>query len=281
MPQVELNGASIYYEDSAPNDNSKPVIVFAHGLLWNLKMFDPQVAALSDQFRCVAFDFRGQGRSQITKDGYDMDNLTRDVVALLDVLNIERCHFLGLSMGGFVGLRLAIDFPERLSSLMLLNTTADPEETAKVAQYSKFLASLRWLGMRRVSKKVMPIMFGEAFLTDKSRKSECKAWQACMQNNHKMGVTRATLGVIEREGVFEQLQNIKTPTLIVAGMDDKATPHRKSERMHFAIAGSKLAMIARAGHSSTIEAPDQVNAVIQKFLSQLNFESANGYSSGL
>lgn len=270
MPQVELNDASIYYEDSAPNDNSKPVIVFAHGLLWNLKMFDSQVAALSDQFRCIAFDFRGQGRSQITKDGYDMDNLTRDVVALLDVLNIKRCHFLGLSMGGFVGLRLAIDFPDRLNSLMLLNTTADPEEAIKAAQYAKFLASLRWLGIRRTSKKVMPIMFGNAFLTDKSRKNECKAWQERMQDNHKTGVTRATIGVIERGGVFEKLYKIKTPTLIVAGTDDKATPYIKSERLHFGIACSKLAVIARAGHSSTIEEPEQVNSVIQKFLSGLS-----------
>lgn len=272
MPQIEINGAMLYYEDSAataPMDDEKPVIVFAHGLLWSLRMFDDQIAALSDQFRCIAFDFRGQGRSEITKDGYDMESLTCDVMALLDALGIERCHFVGLSMGGFVGLRLAIHNAERLTSLILIATSADPESPEKIAQYGKLLGAIRWLGMKRVSKKVMPIMFGEGFLTDKSKKEACNFWQERLQDNHKTGVTRATLGVTERLGVFDQLPRIKTPTLILVGDDDKAAPYPRSERLHFAINGSKLAIIPRVGHSPSIEAPEQVTLVIQKFLTML------------
>ena len=76
MPTININNADIYYEDSAPNDTQKPVIVFAHGLLWSSQMYEKQVAYFKSDYRCIAFDFRGQGQSQITKSGYDMETLT-------------------------------------------------------------------------------------------------------------------------------------------------------------------------------------------------------------
>lgn len=229
-------------------------------------MYDKQVAHFQDKYRCIAFDFRGQGQSQITKSGYDMDTLTEDAIALLTALNIDKCHFIGLSMGGFVAQRIAIKYPEMLLSLILLETSSDPEDPITAPQYRKLITAIRWLGMKRVSKKVLPIMFGSSFLEDKSRKSEGKGWLAQMRDNHKVGVTKATMGVIEREGIYEQLGDITTPTLIVVGDEDVATPYPKSERMHFAIAGSKLAIIKRAGHTATVEEPKQVNTVISKFL---------------
>ncbi|WP_367103714.1 alpha/beta fold hydrolase [uncultured Psychrobacter sp.] len=266
MPQIQINKATIYYEDSAPNDQQKPVIVFAHGLLWSTRMYDKQVAYFQDDYRCIAFDFRGQGQSQITKSGYDMDTLTKDTLELLDALNIDQCHFVGLSMGGFIAQRIAINHPERLLSLMLLETSADPEDPDNVPKYRKLVSAIRWLGMKRISKKVMPIMFGTTFLKDKSRKAECKEWLEQIQSNHKVGVVKATMGVIERSGVYEQLDKISTPTLIIVGDEDAATPYAKSERMHFAITGSKLAVIKGAGHTATVEEPKQVNTVISKFL---------------
>jgi len=266
MPHIQINNANIYYEDSAPNDQSKPVMVFAHGLLWSTRMYDKQVAHFQDEYRCIAFDFRGQGQSQITKDGYDMDTLTVDAIELLDALNIDKCHFVGLSMGGFVAQRIAISHPERLLSLTLLETSADAEYSKNVPQYRKLVNAIRWLGMKRVSEKVMPIMFGGSFLADKSRKSEYKDWLAQIQGNHKIGVAKATMGVIERKGTYDQLGSITTPTLIVVGDEDAATPYAKSERMHFAIKGSKLAVIERAGHTATVEEPEQVNTVISNFL---------------
>ena len=273
MPHIQVNDVNIYYEDSAPNDRQKPVMVFAHGLLWSTRMYDKQIAHFKKDYRCIAFDFRGQGQSQITKSGYDMDNLTQDTIALLDALEIDKCHFVGLSMGGFIGQRIAIMQPALLDSLMLLETSADPEDPKNIPKYQKLITAIRWLGMKRVSKKVMPIMFGRRFLADKSRRSECKQWLAHMQNNHKVGVTKATLGVIERKGVYEQLGAIVTPTLIVVGDEDAATPYHKSERMHFAIKGSKLAVIQGAGHTATVEEPEQVNQVMSQFLHAVDVDS--------
>ena len=128
------------------------------------------------------------------------------------------------------------------------------------------MTAIRWLGMKNVSKKVMPIMFGSTFLTDKSRKADYKHWLKILEGNHKKGITKATMGVIERVGIYEQLDKIIAPTLIIVGDEDAATPYPKAERMHFAIAGSKFALVTGAGHTATVEEPEQVNTVISKFL---------------
>ncbi|WP_296243126.1 MULTISPECIES: alpha/beta fold hydrolase [unclassified Psychrobacter] len=266
MPMINVNNIDIYYEDSAPDDKQKPVMVFAHGLLWNTRMYDKQVEYFKAGCRCITFDFRGQGQSEITKSGYDMETLTEDTLALLKALDIDKCHFLGLSMGGFVAQRIAIKHPELLLSLTLLETSADPEDPKNVPQYRKLMKAIRWLGMKRVSQKVMPIMFGSSFLADKSRKADRREWLAMLQGNRKGGVVKATTGVIERSGIYDQLGEITTPTLIIVGDEDVATPYVKAERMHFAIKGSKLAIVKGAGHTSTVEEPEQVNKVINTFL---------------
>ncbi|WAI88301.1 3-oxoadipate enol-lactonase 2 [Psychrobacter sp. SC65A.3] len=266
MPMIHVNDIDIYYEDSAPNDKQKPIMVFAHGLLWNTRMFDKQVEYFKAGYRCIAFDFRGQGQSEITKSGYDMETLTEDTLALLDALDIQQCHFLGLSMGGFVAQRIALKRPELLLSLTLLETSADPEDPKNVPQYRKLIKAIRWLGMKRVSQKVMPIMFGSSFLADKLRKADRREWLSMLQSNRKGGVIKATTGVIERSATYDQLSDIKTPTLIIVGDEDVATPYAKAERMHFAIAGSKLVVIKGAGHTATVEEPEQVNKAINKFL---------------
>ncbi len=181
MPTIKVNDVDIYYEDSAPNDTQKPVIVFAHGLLWSSQMYDKQVEYFQTDYRCIAFDFRGQGQSQITKSGYDMETLTEDTLGLLDALGIVKCHFVGLSMGGFVAQRIALKRPDLLLSLTLLETSADPEDPKNVPQYRKLVKAIRWLGMKRVSNKVMPIMFGSTFLADKLRKSDRKQWLTMLQ----------------------------------------------------------------------------------------------------
>ena len=266
MPNIQLNNTTLYYEDSAPSDTTKPVILFAHGLLWSTKIYDKQVAHFTKDYRCIAFDFRGQGQSQITKDGYDMDTLADDAIGLLEALDIDSCHYVGLSMGGFVGQRVAIKRPELLNSLTLIDTSADAEDPANIPNYKKLVTAIKWLGMKRVSKKVMAIMFGSTFLADKARKVDNKEWLSLLNSNRKEGVVKATMGVIERDGIYDRLGEITTPTLVIVGDEDVATPYAKAERMHFAIKGSKMAVIKGSGHTSTVEEPEQVNTVMSKFL---------------
>jgi len=273
MPRLTANGCDLYYEDTGSGRES---IVFAHGLLWSGRMYDDQVAALKGRLRCITFDFRGQGQSQITKSGYDMDDLTLDAGGLIERLGVAPCHFVGLSMGGFVGMRLAARRPELLRSLILLETSADPEPEANVPRYRLLSFVARWLSMRLVAGKVMPIMFGRKFLTDPARSAQRDEWRGRLLANDKVGTSRATGGVISRKSIHEEIRKIQVPTLILCGDQDVATPPAKAKRIKAQIANSRLVVIPGAGHSSTIEEPAAVNAAILGFLDEVTGQGTLG-----
>ncbi len=267
MPRIQVNGAELYYEQ---HSTGAETIVFAHGLLWSGRMFDDQVNALQDRYRCVTFDFRGQGQSEVTQGGYDMDTLYADAAALIEALGCAPCHFAGLSMGGFIAMRLGIRRPELVKSLILMETSADPELEENIGKYHLLGFVARWLSIDLVANPVMKIMFGQKFLNDPARAALRDEWRRRLLVNHRVGITRALEGVITRQGVYDQLDRIKVPTLIIVGDQDVATKPVKAERMHARIPGSKLVVIPGAGHTSSVEEPEAVNAAIKDFLSGLH-----------
>jgi len=261
MPHVVLNGAHIHFTDTGGDSEA---IVFSHGLLFSGSMFEEQIAHFQDRYRCITFDHRGQGQSGVSKDGYDIDTLTADAAALIGHLGIAPCHFVGLSMGGFVGMRLAAQQPELLKTLTLLDTSADPEPTENGPKYRMLNFVARWIGLWAVIGRVMPIMFGQTFLNDAARVKEKKRWANAITSNHRIGITRAVSGVINRSGCTNLLDDIKLPVGIGVGDEDVATEPKKSERLHMAIKGSELAVLKHAGHSSSIETPTLVNDLITR-----------------
>lgn len=263
MPYTRINGARLYYEETGSGPET---IVFSHGLLMSGELFRDQVDALSDRYRCVVYDHRGQARSEVTRGGYDMDSLTADALQLIRSLNAAPCHFAGLSMGGFVGMRLAIHHPECIRSLILMETSADPEPEENRGPYRKMAFIGRWLGFRPLTDRLMHIMFSHSFLNDPEKTVVREQWKEHFLGLNRVGTARAARAVIEREGVYEKLAQIVAPTLILVGDEDVATVPAKSERMHLAIKGSELRMISRAGHSSSVEQPQQVTQAIEAFL---------------
>jgi len=123
---VKVNGVELHVEDTG---GSGAPVVFSHGLLWSTKMWRFQIAAFRGAHRCIAFDHRGQGRSEVTPSGYDMDTLAEDAAALIEQTGAAPVHFVGLSMGGFVGLRLAARRPALLRSLALIGSASDGESS--------------------------------------------------------------------------------------------------------------------------------------------------------
>jgi pimeloyl-ACP methyl ester carboxylesterase len=267
MPSLRVNGAELFYEERGAGPEA---VVFAHGLLFDGRMFADQVAALAGRFRCLTFDFRGQGRSAVARDGYDMDTLAADAAALIETLGASPCHFVGLSMGGFVGLRLASRRPELLRSLVLLDSSADPEAAENLPRYRLLNTIARWLSLSLVAGRVMPIVFGRSFLDDPGRREVRELWRERIVSRDRRGITRAVRGVIYRAGVADELPGIRVPTLIVVGEEDLATPRRRSERMHEAIPGAELVIVPRAGHSSPIENPAAVTAALEEFLARVS-----------
>jgi pimeloyl-ACP methyl ester carboxylesterase len=263
MPHIRVNGARLYYEE---HGNGAQTVLFAHGLLWSGRMFARQVDALRGRYRCITFDWRGQGQSEVTPSGYDMETLYADTLALIDTLGIQACHFVGLSMGGFIGMRLAARRPDIVKSLILIGTSADPEPAANIPKYRMLNMVARWLGFRLVVAPVMRVMFGQTFLTDPARAQLRQEWRQQLLANHRIGVTRATAGVITRQGISDLLGAIAARTLILVGDQDVATPPAVARRIHERIPQSQLKLIPGAGHTSTVEQPELVSAAILAFL---------------
>jgi len=265
MSYLKINGANIYFEE---HGNGSDTIVFSHGLLWSGDMFRDQVRVLKDRYRCITYDHRGQGRSEVTRSGYDIESLYEDALALIEALGCAPCHFVGLSMGGFVGLRLAIRRPDMLKSLTLIESSAEPETPETARRYRMLNIVARWIGLRVVAGRVMEIMFGPKFLNDPERAGLRHEWQERLVANHRLGITRAVSGVITRQGLAGQLDQIQTPTLIIVGDQDVATVPAEAREMHASIPNSELVIIPDAGHTSSVEEPQAVSAAMLDFLNR-------------
>ena len=265
MPELQVDGARLYYEDSG---GGGPAIVFAHGLLWSTALWRFQVPAFRDRFRCLAFDFRGQGKSEVTRYGYDMDTLTRDAAQLIEKLVGGPVHFAGLSMGGFVGMRLAARRPELVKTLALLETAADPEPRLNLPKYRLLGLFSRLLGTAALSGQVMKVMFGRSFLRDPARAELRAQLRQALIDNGLPGSLRATGGVLHRQPVeAAELSRIRCPTLVISGAEDAAIVPARSRRLAEQIPGARFVSIPRAGHTSTIEEPEAINAALRELWS--------------
>lgn len=265
MPQLEVNGTSLYYEDTGPGSSGE-TIAFSHGLLWGTELFAPQIAALRSKYRCIAWDHRGQGRSGTDhRHVISMELVYQDAVELLDTLGVKRAHFVGLSMGGFVGMRIAARRPDLLDKLVLVETSAGPEALENVPRYRLLSKVYRALGPRPIASRVAPIMLGTTIRADPARRDEVAGFVKLM--TRRRDIWRAVNGVVERAGLAAfELAQIRAPTLVLVGDEDVATPRAKSDALVAAIIGAKLGIIPRAGHSSTVEEPAEATRQIAAFL---------------
>lgn len=262
MPYLSLPSLNLYYEEMGSGPET---LVFSHGLLWSHRMFEAQVAELSKTYRIIAYDHRGQGKSEV-KGPYDMDTVAEDAAALIRNLVGGPVHFIGLSMGGFVGMRLAARHPELIKSLVLLETSANVEPLENLPQYKLLNGIVRWIGIiPPIANKVMKIMFAHSWLQDPVNAVAIRRWKKELSSNNK-SITGPVEGVIYRKGVEEELGHITCPTLVIVGNEDVATTPAKAEFIQKGIKGSKLEYISGAGHSSCIEKPGEVNRLLKEWL---------------
>ncbi|MCS6967441.1 MAG: alpha/beta hydrolase [Cytophagales bacterium] len=264
MPFAHVNGTDLYYEI---HGQGAETIVFSHGLLWSGELFREQVRYFKNRYTCITYDHRGQGKSPDSKTPFDMETLYQDAVSLLLHLKCTPCHFVGLSMGGFIAMRIAARRPDLLKSCILLETSAD-EEPHKI-KYTILNTIVKIFGVKSVTSKVAPIMFGQSFLKDPQKAGLRAEWIGKLEANRK-SITRSVDAVIYRRPVFDELKRIQLPVLILVGEEDVATTPEKAERIKSQIPHAKLYRIPAAGHSSTIENPEEVNRRMDEFLRSLS-----------
>jgi 3-oxoadipate enol-lactonase len=272
VPTLDVKGVTIAYEDTgAPPDRpDAPTVVFGHGLLFSGWMFHPQVAALRDRYRCVTVDWRGQGKTvPAVSGGYDMDTLTADAVALIEHLDVAPVHWVGLSMGGFVGQRLGARHGHLLRSLTLLDTSPDKEPLRSAVEEFALANVYPFVGIRPLKGKVLKLMFGPTFRGDPANQPLIDEFVAGVARCDRRGLSKAILAVATRKPIYAEIDRISVPTLVVTGADDQPTPPDKAQRIAERVPGAELHIVPHCGHSATVEQPDAITELIDAFLTKV------------
>ncbi|MFD6396194.1 alpha/beta fold hydrolase [Nocardia sp. NPDC060249] len=271
MPIITLDDVQISCTDTGapPGKPDAATVVFGHGLLFGGWMFRAQLAALQGDYRCVTLDWRGQGDTPPTADGYDMDTLAADAVGVIRALDVGPVHWVGLSMGGFVGQRLAARHGELLRSLTLLDTSARAEDPAKIGEYHRLALALRWFGIRPIAGRVATHLFGPSFRASDAGKDVVREWSRRLAGIDRIGTRNAVHGVTERGAVDGELAAITVPTQIIVGADDAATPLPHARQIASLIPHARLHTIPACGHSSSLEQPEAVTELLRGFLASV------------
>lgn len=260
MAHANINNIQLVYDD----EGSGPAIVLVHGYPFNRTMWDEHAAALRNNNRVIRPDLRGHGESASSEGSATMNLMAHDIASLLDHLGVSRAVIGGLSMGGYVTLAFYQLFPSRVEKLLLADTRAqaDTEENKKVReeQAQKVLAE----GMAGIVDTMLPKLLAPE--TVSKRPEVVKRVRDMMLQTKPEGAAAALRGMAQREDQTERLAQIDVATLILAGREDAITPVADSEKMHQAIANSKLIVIENAGHVSNIEQPEQFNRAMIEFL---------------
>jgi pimeloyl-ACP methyl ester carboxylesterase len=231
-------------------------------------MFKAQIDYFKDYFRCISFDHRGHGESELTSTGYELDNLVTDAICFIEKLKLDSVHFIGMSTGGFVGMRIAIRRPELLKSLILMDTSAEKEEKNTLRKNKLLLWIVEKIGWYPVIGKVMPILFHKSFLKDKSRQSEVEKWRKIVMSQNKKSMAFFGKMIFARDSVLEKLSVVNIPTAVIVGENDIATLPAYSKRIVEVIPNSNYFTIPDAGHSAAIEKPKKVTNAMIEFYSK-------------
>ncbi|MFQ5528585.1 MAG: alpha/beta fold hydrolase [Thermoanaerobaculia bacterium] len=266
MQSVRANGIEIAYVERGTGEET---IVFSHSYLVDHRHFDAQIESLSANYRVIAFDHRDHGRSQKTPAAYSLDDLVTDAVGLIRGTESAPCHFVGLSTGGFIGLRLALRHPDLLRSLVLMDTSAAAEPALKRLKYRAMFLVLRFLGFGPLMPSVTGLMFGPALLEDSERAGELALWSDRMRANDRLALIRFGNAIFARDSVLADLERIAVPSLIVVGENDRPQPPARARQMADGIPDARLEIVPRAGHLSSVDAPEFVTETLTRFLDGL------------
>lgn len=232
-----------------------PAVLFAHSVGCDLTLWDAQAAALRDRFRVIRYDARGHGRSGAPAGAYAIEQLADDALAVLDAAGVERAHLCGLSLGGTLGMWLALNRPYRLTSLVLANTAA---RLGSAEGWQARIDSVRAGGTRSIADMSMTRFFSDRFRAEMPEVVERFRQGLIATADDGFAGCCAVLRDCDFSAV---LNGIATPTLVICGQTDLPTPPSDSEILVCGIAGARLVLLD-AGHLSAVEAPQAFSAAI-------------------
>ena len=251
------DGCRLAYRYDGPED--APVVMLGHSLGCSLEMWAPQIAGLAVRYRVLRYDLRGHGQSDAPLGAYSLDRLGRDVVELLEALDIDRVHFCGLSLGGMIGQWLGARAPDRLASLALCNTSAF---MGPPADWDARITTVSANGTAAVAEAVTQRWFTPHFLTDHpNRVAPVRAMIEATSGGGYAGCSAA----IRDMDLRPTAPLIVARTLIIAGKHDPATPPAHAQFLHDGIPGASLVMLDGA-HLSNVECGTAFVTALLSFL---------------
>jgi len=261
METIGRDGVRIAYRVQGSTDVARPWLVFSHSLACDHTMWDAQMAEFAD-FRILRFDTRGHGRSSAPAGEYPLDVLADDLKAVLDAVSIQRCHFVGLSMGGMIGQQFLLKYPARFDTVTLADTTSRyPAETRTV--WEERLALVHSRGMDAIVPSTLERWFTAAFR--EGHPEEVGRIGRLIRSTPVAGYAGCARG-ISRINLTARLRDIDCPALVIVGDSDLGTPRPMAEEIVRAMPRSRLHVIPCAAHLSNVEQPAEFNRVLRQFL---------------
>ena len=241
-------------------------VVLLHAFPLNRTMWEPQIATLFGECRCIAPDLRGFGDSP--KSGpWSMDRFADDVAALLDALQIEKAVIAGLSMGGYVSLAMWRRHRARVRALVLADTRAAADTDEGKQKRDELIALARREGPSAVANRQITGLIGRS--TREKQPELVNQIRTMMAGESVEGIVGALQAMRERPDSTDLLAGIDVPTLVIVGEEDVVTPVKEARAMAAAIRGCRLEVIPEAGHLSNLERPAAFNAALSDFVGSL------------
>jgi 3-oxoadipate enol-lactonase len=259
MPFADLPYARIHYALSG--DSSLPTLVLSNSLGTNFSIWNAQVPEFEKHFRLLRYDMRGHGQSSVPPPPYSVPELAADVLALADFLAIERFHFCGLSIGGMIGMSVALQSPARLKKLVLCSTAA---KIGTFESWNTRVEMVRTQGMTEIARATPPRWFTANFQT--SSPQVIAAVVRSIESLSPDGYIGGCCAVRDFDA-RATVSNIRTPVLVISATHDPAAPPSDGRFLADHISGASYAEL-NASHISIMEDPQRFSSEVLNFLTE-------------
>jgi 3-oxoadipate enol-lactonase len=254
-----MSSVALSFEVEGPP--GAPTVLLASSLGTTRAMWEPQRRLLAANHRVISFDHRGHGDSPVPPPPYSIEELGGDVLALLDTLALERASCCGISLGGMLGLWLAINAPERIERLIVICTSAHPEPSGQWAARAETVLAAG--GTQTIADAVVGRWFTPEFA---ARSPERVAAAREMLLSSPAEGYAGCCGVLERLDLRDGLARISAPTLVISAAGDLSLPPEHGRAIAAAIPGARFELLPHGAHIVTIEEERDVNPLITEHL---------------
>jgi 3-oxoadipate enol-lactonase len=260
MPFARINNCVHHY---VVEGATKPVLMFANSLGTDLHIWDAAAERFGEYFRIVRYDQRGHGLSEAPPPPYSLDDLARDVVGLLDHLEIDQAIVCGISVGGLIAQALALSHPERVRALVLCDTGA---RIGSVESWDQRIAAVRAGGLHGLESGMMERWFSKEFRD--RRGVDVRGYSNMLLRTTVDGYIGTCQAL--RDGDLRQMvARVKCRTLVLCGAQDIATPPELGQELARLIPEAEFSLIENAGHLSCVEQPENLTQRMMQFFREV------------